>query len=141
MKSQFIGVLLVILFTTTMVWGQKFCTCQLEQLTEMDSDTIIYRASLTIFPEAVVQEVYFGILKAESIYHIQPDVGERMYYYDEAKRDLSDDWRSFGRAVSLRSSLLSILSKDLFSIHCASIYPDDKTYDFSSVLTSIYKSQ
>lgn len=140
MKSRFIGVLLLTLLTT-MAWGQKFCTCQLEQLTEMDSDTIIYRASLTVFPEAVVQEIYFGILKIESIYHIQSDVEERVYYYDEVERDLSDDRMSFGRAVSLRNSLLSILSKDLFSIHCANIYPDDKTYDFSSVLTSINKSQ
>lgn len=136
MKRQILGILFITLFATA-AWGQKFCTCQLERITELDSDTIIYHAALTVFPEAVVQEVYFGIVQEESTYIIQTNIGDRQYMYDEIAREVSDAWQSFGRAASLRSSLLSILSEDLFNVHCSNIYLDNKTHDFSTILTSI----
>ncbi len=135
MKRQLIGALLLTLFTT-LAWGQqKFCTCQLERLTEPESDTIVYRASLTVFPEAMVQEVHFGILQQDELYYIQPSIADRVYTYNEKERNLSSPWKSLGRVASLRSSLLAILSQDLFSTYCNDIYLDNKTHDFSSVLT------
>lgn len=139
MKRKILGVLCITLFTT-MAWGQKFCTCQLERLTEIDSDTIIYRAALSVFPEAAVQEVLFGIVQDGPVYLIQTDISDRQYKYDENAREISDAWQSFGRAASLRSSLLAILSEDLFHVHCSSIYLDDKVHDFSTILSSIVEN-
>lgn len=139
MKCQILGILFITLFTT-LAWGQKFCTCQLERITELDSDTIIYRASLTVFPEAAVQEVYFGIVQDEFTYIIQTNMSDRQYIYDETAREVSDAWQSFGRAANLRSSLMAILSEDLFHVHCSNIYLDNKTHDFSTILSSIVES-
>ncbi len=137
MTHKLLGILLMSLITT-LAWGQKFCTCQLERLTALDSDTTIYRASLTVFPEAMVQEVFFGILQNESVYFIQADISDRQYVYDETERNVSNGGRNLGRAVSLRNSLLAILSEDLFNVYCPYIYLDNKTHDFSSILSDLY---
>lgn len=139
MKRSIIGILLIFLFTITTSWAQKFCTCQLERLTEVGTDTIIYRASLTVFPEAVVQEIFFGIIKDADEYFIESDVEDRQYVYNETVREVSDSQRSYGRAANLRSSLLAILSKDIFNVHCSNIYLDNKTHDFTTILSSIEK--
>lgn len=139
MKRSIAGILLIFLFTITTGWAQKFCTCQLERLTEIETDTIIYMASLTIFPEAIVQEIFFGIIKDADEYFIEPDIGNRQYVYNETVREVSDNWRSYGRAANLRSSLLMILSEDLFNVHCSDIYLDNKTHDFTTILSSITK--
>lgn len=137
MKRTIFGMLLLFLLSTAPGWAQKFCTCQLERVSDKDSDTIIYRAALTVFPEAAVQEVYFGIVQEEQSYYIESDVENRQYVYNASAREVSDPWRSYGRAPNLRSSLLTILSEDLFNVHCHDIYLDNQTHDFTTILSSI----
>ncbi len=137
MKSIF-GILLI-LFTATTGWAQKFCTCQLERLTGIESDTIVYRASVTVFPEALVQEIFFGIIELNDEYFIEPDIIGKQYVYNTTDREVGDNWRSYGRAANLRHSLLTILSEDIYNVHCDNIYLDNQTHDFTTILSSVAK--
>lgn len=131
--------LLVAFATISTAWSQDFCTCNLQRLTPADSDTSVYSASISIFPEADVQEVYFAVGGDEQgIYQIQTNISDKIYSYDKDTNVISDSWGDFGRAASIKKSLLEILSKDLMQAYCENIYLDNRTYDFSSILSSRY---
>ena len=125
------------LLLSSSAWAQDFCTCNLERLTPADSDTSVYSAAISVFPEAEVHEVYFAVAGDEQgVYQIQTNISDKVYSYDKETNILSDSWGDFGKAVSVKKSLLEVLSKDLMSVHCANIYLDNQTYDFSSILSS-----
>ena len=120
-------------------WAQEFCTCNLERLTPADSDTSVYSASISVFPEAEIIEVYFAVAGDEQgIYQIQTNISDKVYSYDKDTNIVSDSWGDFAQAASVKKSLLEVLSKDLIQSHCSNIYLDNKTYDFSSILSSLY---
>ena len=132
--------LITVLFAST-AWSQQFCTCNLERLTPADSDTSVYSASISIFPEAEIQEVYFAVAGDEQgIYQIQTNISDKVYSYDRHTNVISDSWGDFGTAASIKKSLLEVLSKDLMQAYCTNIYLDNRTYDFSSILSSRYSS-
>ena len=134
--------LLFILMTLGVVataWSQDFCTCNLQRLTPADSDTSVFSASISIFPEADIQEVYFAVAGDEQgVYQIQTNISDKVYSYDRDTNVVSDSWGDFGRAASIKKSLLEVLSKDLMQVYCTNIYLDNQTYDFSSILSSRY---
>ena len=131
----FLSVALITVFAST-AWSQDFCTCNLERLTPADSDTSVFSAYISIFPEAEIQEVYFAVAGDEQgIYQIQTNISDKVYSYDRDTNIISDSWGDFGKAVSIKKSLLEVLSKDLMKSYCANIYLDNQTYDFSSILS------
>ena len=137
MKYVLSFVLLAVISTTA--WSQDFCTCNLQRLTPADSDTSVFSASISIFPEADNQEVYFAVSGDEQgIYQIQTNISDKVYAYDRDTNVVSDAWGDFGKAASIKKSLLEVLSKDLMQAYCANIYLDNRTYDFSSILSSHY---
>lgn len=131
--------ILLILLVVKPVFSQEFCTCNLQRETEWDSDTLIYSVGLTVFPESRVHKLYFAIAQdEEEIYFIQSNISDKHYVFFKDAHSVEDQWGSFGRAVSLRKALLEILSKDMFGVQCPNIYLDNRTYDFSSILTLNY---
>lgn len=133
--KQFVG---AILLTVTMLpaYSQEFCTCNLKRETEWDSDTLIYSADLTVFSQSQVHELYFAVAQDEdNTYYIQSNVSDKLYMFSKADRSVSDQWGEFGRAVSLRKAILAIVAEDMFRVQCRGVYLDDRTYDFSSILT------
>jgi hypothetical protein len=117
-------------------FSQDFCTCNLQRETAWDSDTLIYSAGLTVFPESRVHRMYFAIAQDEDdIYYIQSNMSDKLYLFDKADHSVSDQWGEFGRAVSLRKAILEIISEDMFRVQCSGVYLDNRTYDFSSILT------
>lgn len=127
--------LLISLFGHT-AFSQEFCTCDLKRVTDWDSDTLIYSAGITVFPDAQVHELYFAIAQDEDqVFYIQSNVVDKQYVFYKADHSVADQWGTFGQAVSLRKALLEILSKDIFGVQCPNIYLDNKTYNFSSILT------
>ena len=117
-------------------FSQDFCTCNLQRETAWDSDTLIYSAGLTVFPESRVHKMFFAIAQDEDkIYYIQSSISEKLYLFDKTERSVSDQWGEFGRAVSLRKAILEIISEDMFRVQCPGVYLDNRTYDFSSILT------
>lgn len=136
--KRFLAITCGALLFASSAWAQDFCTCNLERLTPADSDTSVYSASISVFPEAEVIEVYFAVAGDEQgVYQIQTNISDKVYSYDKDTNVLSDSWGDFGKAVSVKKSLLAVLSKDLMSVHCANIYLDNQTYDFSSILSSV----
>ncbi len=119
--------------------AQDFCTCNMERLTEASSDTLVFSASISVFPEAEIHEVFFAVSgDGEGSYLIQTNISDKTYTYDKGDNRVADAWGSFGRAASVKKSLLEILSKDLMRVQCGNIYLDKQTYDFSSVLSLLY---
>lgn len=118
-------------------WAQEFCTCNLQRLTAADSDTLVYVAAISVFPEAETQEVFFAVDgdEAEGEYRIRTNISDKVYSYNKDSNLVSDSWGDFGEAASIKKSLLEVLSKDLMSVHCSNIYLDNRTYDFSSILS------
>lgn len=136
--KRFLAIASSALLLSSTAWAQDFCTCNLERLTPADSDTAVYSAAISVFPEAEVHEVYFAVAGDEQgIYQIQTNISDKVYAYDKDTNVLSDSWGDFGKAVSVKKSLLEVLSKDLMSVHCANIYLNNRTYDFSTILSSI----
>ena len=134
--KYFLSLLFVTLMATT-AWSQEFCTCNLERLTPADSDTSVYSASISIYPEAEIQEVYFAVADdGQGVFQIQTNISDKMYSYDRNTNVVSDSWGDFGEAASVKKSLLQVLSKDLLESYCSNIYLDNRTYDFSSILSS-----
>nr|WKN35526.1 hypothetical protein K4G66_24430 [Tunicatimonas sp. TK19036] len=122
-------------------FSQEFCTCNLQRETDWDSDTLLYSVGLTVFPESRVYQFLFAVAQdEEKVYYIQSDISDKQYVFYKADRSVEDQWGSFGYAVSVRKALLEIVSKDMFGVQCPSIYLDNKTYDFSSILTYNYHS-
>ena len=131
--------LLIAPIFATAAWSQEFCTCNLERLTPADSDTSVFSASISVFPEAEIHEVYFAVAgDDQGIYQIQTNISDKVYAYDSDTNIVSDSWGDFGRAASIKKSLLEVLSKDLMQAYCKNIYLDNRTYDFSSILSSRY---
>ncbi|MEM9675173.1 MAG: hypothetical protein AAF992_21445 [Bacteroidota bacterium] len=130
-----IGILILIM-TFQSAFSQDFCTCNLQRETAWDSDTLIYSAGLTVFPESRVHEMFFVVAQDDDdIYYIQSNKSDKLYLFDKADRSVSDQWGEFGRAVSLRKAILEIISEDMFRVQCPGVYLDNRTYDFSSILT------
>ena len=135
---RFLAISFSTMLLASSAWAQDFCTCNLERLTPADSDTAVYSAAISVFPEAEVHEVFFAVAgDAQGVYRIQTNISDKVYSYDKDSNVLSDSWGDFGNAVSVKKSLLEVLSKDLMSVHCANIYLDNKTYDFSAILSSL----
>ena len=133
--------MLLIALTLQPALSQEFCTCNLQRETDWDSDTLIYSAGLTVFPESRVHQFYFVVAQDENeVYYIQSDISDKQYVFFKDDRSVADQWGAFGNAVSLRKALLEILSKDMFSVQCPSVYLDNRTYDFSSILTYQYRT-
>lgn len=117
-------------------FSQEFCTCNLQRETEWDSDTLIYSVGLTVFPESRVHRMYFAVAQDEDeTYYIQSNMSDKLYEFSKADHSVSDQWGEFGRAVSLRKAILEIISEDMFRVQCPGVYLDNRTYDFSSILT------
>ena len=118
-------------------WAQEFCTCNLQRLTSADSDTLIYIAAISVFPEAEMQEVFFAVDGDEETgdYRIRTNISDKVYTYNKETNLVSDSWGDFGEAASIKKSLMEVLSKDLLRVHCSNIYLDKRTYDFSSILS------
>lgn len=136
---KYLLALLFVPFFAASAWSQEFCTCNLERLTPADNDTSVFSASISIFPEAEIQEVYFAVAgDEEGIYQIQTNISDKIYLYDRNTNIVSDSWGDFGTAASVKKSLLEVLSKDLLESYCANIYLDNRTYDFSSILSYRY---
>lgn len=137
MKRLF-SLVLVVISTAALVQAQDICTCNLERLTPADSDTSVFSANISVFPEAEVIEVFFAIAGDENgTYQIQTNISDKAYSYDKETNVVSDSWGDFGRAASVKKSLLEVLSKDLMRVQCPNIYLDNQTYDFSSILSSL----
>lgn len=135
--KRLLGLVMIITLSSFVVQAQDFCTCNLERLTPADSDTLVFSASISVFPEAEVHEVYFAVAGDENgIYQIQTNISDKAYIYDKETNTVSDSWGDFGKAASVKKSILEVLSKDLMRVQCGNIYLDNKTYDFSSVLSS-----
>ncbi len=136
MKRFFTLIGLSVLLTSP-AWAQEFCTCNLQRLTSADSDTLVYIAAISVFPEAEVQEVFFAVDGDEETgnYRIRTNISDKVYAYDKDSNVVSDAWGDFGEAASIKKSLLEVLSKDLMRVHCSNIYLDKRTYDFSSILS------
>lgn len=118
-------------------WSQEFCTCNLQRLTAADSDTLVYVAAISVFPEAETKEVYFAVDGDEETgkFRIRTNISDKAYAYDKDSNVVSDSWGDFGKAASIKKSLMEVLSKDLMRVHCSNIYLDRRTYDFSSILS------
>ena len=136
MKRFFTLIGLSVLLTSP-AWAQEFCTCNLQRLTSADSDTLVYIAAISVFPEAETQEVFFAVDGDEETgdYRIRTNISDKVYSYDKDSNLVSDSWGDFGEAASIKKSLLEVLSKDLMRVHCSNIYLDNRTYDFSSILS------
>ena len=134
--------ILAVLVASSTAWAQQFCTCNLEKVADIEGDTIIYSAAISVFPEAEVHEVYFAVAESEEgVYQIQSSQSEKGYFYDKNTNRVSDAWGDFGTAASIKKSILEVLSKDLFRGYCSNIYLDNRTYDFSSILSSLYHKE
>ncbi len=125
------------LLLTGPAWAQEFCTCNLQRLTSADSDTLVYIAAISVFPEAEMQEVFFAVDGDEETgeYRIRTNISDKVYAYNKETNLVSDSWGDFGRAASIKKSLMEVLSKDLLRVHCSNIYLNKRTYDFSSILS------
>lgn len=136
MKRFFTIIGLSILLTSP-AWAQEFCTCNLQRLTSADSDTLVYMAAISVFPEAETQEVFFAVDGDEETgeFRIRTNISDKVYAYDKDSNIVSDAWGDFGEAASIKKSLMEVLSKDLMRVHCSNIYLDKRTYDFSSILS------
>ncbi|MGB3777235.1 MAG: hypothetical protein WA960_02675 [Tunicatimonas sp.] len=136
MKRFFTLIVLSALLTVP-AWAQEFCTCNLQRLTSADSDTLVYVAAISVFPEAETQEVFFAVDGDEETgeFRIRTNISDKVYSYDKDSNVVSDAWGDFGEAASIKKSLMEVLSKDLMRVHCSNIYLDKRTYDFSSILS------
>lgn len=135
--KRFFTIIFLSALLTGPAWAQEFCTCNLQRLTSADSDTLVYVADISVFPEAETQEVYFAVDGDEETgeYRIRTNISDKVYAYNKETNLVSDSWGDFGEAASIKKSLMEVLSKDLMSVHCSNIYLDKRTYDFSSILS------